>query len=315
MNLPSLALGQDRTRFLPHLAAVLELTKPKIAVLELLTVWVAACVACSGIPGNWVLIVNALIGTALVAASASTLNQWLERSSDTQMLRTADRPLPSGEVSDREALSIGLITMVLGTVYLAVLVHWITAVLGLVTWVLYVCIYTPLKKRTSANTLVGAIAGALPVLMGASAVLSDGSTRGGLLLAAILFGIVFFWQFPHFMAIAWIYREDYRRGRIQNAHGDRTDWSCRWITGSDIVCYPVTVKCASGSHDEGGAILFLSRNDAFVASIGGCHRFSVPSHGSVCTKNAPDVAHLLTCRLWNAMAESLYFSLVIILLI
>ena len=211
MNLPSLALGQDRTRFLPHLAAVLELTKPKIAVLELLTVWVAACVACSGIPGNWVLIVNALIGTALVAASASTLNQWLERSSDAQMLRTADRPLPSGEVSDREALSIGLITMVLGTVYLAVLVHWITAVLGLVTWVLYVCIYTPLKKRTSANTLVGAIAGALPVLMGASAVLSDGSTRGGLLLAAILFGIVFFWQFPHFMAIAWIYREDYRR--------------------------------------------------------------------------------------------------------
>jgi len=211
MNLPSLALGQDRTRFLPHLAAVLELTKPKIAVLELLTVWVAACVACSGIPGNWVLILNALIGTALVAASASTLNQWLERSADAQMLRTADRPLPSGEVSDREALSIGLITMVLGTVYLAVLVHWVTAVLGLVTWVLYVCIYTPLKKRTSANTLVGAIAGALPVLMGASAVLSDGSTRGGLLLAAILFGIVFFWQFPHFMAIAWIYREDYRR--------------------------------------------------------------------------------------------------------
>ena len=211
MNLPSLALGQDRTRFLPHLAAVLELTKPKIAVLELLTVWVAACVACSGIPGNWVLIVNALIGTALVAASASTLNQWLERSADAQMLRTVDRPLPSGEVSDREALLIGLITMVLGTVYLAVLVHWVTAALGLMTWVLYVCIYTPLKKRTSANTLVGAVAGALPVLMGASAVLSDGSTRGGLLLAAILFGIVFFWQFPHFMAIAWIYREDYRR--------------------------------------------------------------------------------------------------------
>jgi len=80
-----------------------------------------------------------------------------------------------------------------------------------VTWVLYVCVYTPLKKRTSANTLVGAVSGALPVLMGASAVLSDGGTRGGLLLSLILFGIVFFWQFPHFMAIAWIYRDDYRR--------------------------------------------------------------------------------------------------------
>ena len=305
MNLPSLALGQDRTRFLPHLAAVLELTKPKIAVLELLTVWVAACVACSGIPGNWVLIVNALIGTALVAASASTLNQWLERSSDTQMLRTADRPLPSGEVSDREALSIGLITMVLGTVYLAVLVHWITAVLGLVTWVLYVCIYTPLKKRTSANTLVGAIAGALPVLMGASAVLSDGSTRGGLLLAAILFGIVFFWQFPHFMAIAWIYREDYRRAGFKMLTVTEPTGRVAGLqaVASSAILLPLSV------------LLFLSRNDAFFASVGGCHRFSVPSHGSVCTKNAPDVAHLLTCRLWNAMAESLYFSLVIILLI
>ena len=211
MNLPSLALSQDRSRLLPHTAALLELTKPRIAVLELLTVWVAACVACSGIPGNWVLIINALIGTALVAASASTLNQWLERSADAQMERTANRPLPSGEVSDREALLMGLVSVALGTIYLALLVHWATAILGLVTWGLYVCVYTPLKKRTSANTLVGAVAGALPVLMGASAVLSDGGTRSGLLLSLILFGIVFFWQFPHFMAIAWIYRDDYRR--------------------------------------------------------------------------------------------------------
>ena len=106
---------------------------------------------------------------------------------------------------------MGLLSVALGTIYLAVMVHWATAILGLVTWALYVCVYTVLKRRTSANTLVGAIAGALPVLMGASAVLSDGGTRGGLLLSLILFGIVFFWQFPHFMAIAWIYRDDYRR--------------------------------------------------------------------------------------------------------
>ena len=211
MNLPSLALGHEKIRVMPHAAALLELTKPRIAILELLTVWVAACVACSGIPSNWVLIVNALVGTALVAASASTLNQWLERTSDAQMERTADRPLPSGEVSDREALLMGLASVAIGTVYLAVLVHLVTAILGLVTWALYVFIYTPLKKKTSANTVVGAVAGALPVLMGASAVLSDGGTKGGLLLSFILFGIVFFWQFPHFMAIAWIYRDDYRR--------------------------------------------------------------------------------------------------------
>ena len=211
MNFPSLALGQDKTRIVPHALALLELTKPKIALLELLTVWVAACVACSGLPQNWWTIFHALVGTALVAASASALNQWVERGVDAQMQRTADRPLPAGELSDREAFWFGAVTMVMGTVYLAVLVHWLTAVLGLMTWFLYVCVYTPLKSRTSANTVVGAVAGALPVLMGASAVLSDGGTREGLLLATILFGIVFFWQFPHFMAIAWIHREDYRR--------------------------------------------------------------------------------------------------------
>ena len=211
MNFPSLALGQDRARIVPHVAALLELTKPKIALLELLTVWVAACVVSSGIPENWLLILHALVGTALVAASASTLNQWVERSADAQMQRTATRPLPAGEVSDREAFWFGVLTMVIGTLYLAFFVNWLTALLGLVTWTVYVCIYTPLKSRTSANTAVGAVAGALPVLMGASAVLPDGGTRQGFMLAVTLFGIVFFWQFPHFMAIAWIYREDYRR--------------------------------------------------------------------------------------------------------
>ena len=211
MNFPSLALGQDKARIVPHAMALLELTKPKIALLELLTVWVAACVACSGLPQNWWLIVHALVGTALLAASASALNQWLERGADAQMRRTAGRPLPAGDLSEREVFWFGTITMVTGTIYLAFLVHWLTAVLGLLTWILYVCIYTPLKSRTSANTWVGAIAGALPVLIGASAVLSEGGTREGLLLALTLFGIVFFWQFPHFMAIAWIYREDYHR--------------------------------------------------------------------------------------------------------
>lgn len=211
MSIPTLALEQQRLGLWSHLHALFELTKPKIALLELMTVLVAACVASSGIPSDWLLLFNALVGTALVAASASALNQWWERDVDLLMQRTADRPLPAGQLGEREAFWFGVLTMVSGTLYLVCFVNFVTALLGVVTWVLYVCVYTPLKKRTSANTLVGAIAGAGPVLMGWAAVSPDWGTREDALLAATLFGIVFFWQFPHFMAIAWIYREDYAR--------------------------------------------------------------------------------------------------------
>jgi protoheme IX farnesyltransferase len=204
-----MVLEQQRTGLWSHLLALVELTKPKIALLELMTVLVAACVASSGIPDNLILVINALVGTALVAASASALNQWLERDLDAGMHRTQDRPLPSGQLTDREAFWFGAVTMGSGTLYLILLVNLTTALIGVVTWFLYVCVYTPLKTRSSANTLVGAIAGAGPVLMGWASVESAWGTRENVLLAATLFGIVFFWQFPHFMAIAWIYREDY----------------------------------------------------------------------------------------------------------
>jgi protoheme IX farnesyltransferase len=211
MSIPTLALEQERLGLWSHLHALFELTKPKIALLELMTVLVAACVASSGIPNDWLLLFNALVGTALIAASASALNQWWERDVDFLMQRTANRPLPAGQLGEREAFWFGALAMVGGTLYLVCFVNFVTALLGVVTWVLYVCVYTPLKKRTSANTLVGAIAGAGPVLMGWAAVSPAWGTREDTLLAATLFGIVFFWQFPHFMAIAWIYREDYAR--------------------------------------------------------------------------------------------------------
>jgi protoheme IX farnesyltransferase len=126
------------------------------------------------------------------------------------MPRTADRPLPAGRITPRQALAFGIGTTVLGMVLLAWKVNPLTAALGFGTWFLYVVVYTPLKRLTPLNTYVGAVAGAMPVLMGWAAV--DG--RFGL-SAAALFMIVFLWQFPHFMAIAWIYRDDYARGGMQ----------------------------------------------------------------------------------------------------
>jgi heme o synthase len=167
------------------------------------TVTVAAFVAGAGLPDIW-FVVHALIGTVLVGAGASAFNQWLEREVDGRMDRTADRPLPAGRLAAREVFWIGSTATVAGAAHLAFWVGPLTAALGLATWVLYVCVYTPLKLRTHANTMVGAVAGAMPVLMGWTAV-------GGRLdvSAATLFLIVFLWQFPHFMAIAWIYRRQY----------------------------------------------------------------------------------------------------------
>lgn len=188
----------------------LALTKPRISAMVLVTVAVSAFMAHWGPPAPWLLL-HTLIGTALVAASASALNQHLERHSDALMHRTADRPLPAGRLSDVQVLWFGGVTIVAGLLYLTICVNWLTAALGAATWILYVVVYTPLKSRTPLNTVVGAVAGALPTLMGWTAVAGSLSfdLGGGGLKAGTLFLIVYLWQFPHFMAIAWIYRHDY----------------------------------------------------------------------------------------------------------
>lgn len=203
MSTSAITYAPRRVGLLARAGDYLELTKPRIGVLVLVTVAISAFVARWGAVEG-ILLAHALIGTALVAASASALNQWLERRTDALMPRTVDRPLPGGRLSSTEVVSFGAATIVLGVVYLAWLVNLKTALLGLATWVLYVWVYTPLKRRTTANTTIGAVAGAMPVLMGFAAA---NAPLG--LEAATLFLIVYLWQFPHFMAIAWLYRRDY----------------------------------------------------------------------------------------------------------
>jgi protoheme IX farnesyltransferase len=181
----------------------LELTKPRIVVLEL---FVAAAVAHLAAPHslNVVTVLHALLGTALVASSASIANQWLERRIDARMRRTSNRPCAAGRVSSAEAVTLSLAALAVGLAWLVLKVNVLTAALGLASWVLYVAIYTPLKTRSPLNTVVGAVAGAIPLLMGWTA------TGAPLTLTAwSLAGVLFLWQFPHFMAIAWLYRNDY----------------------------------------------------------------------------------------------------------
>jgi protoheme IX farnesyltransferase len=205
----AMAYVRRQSRLLAHARDFVELTKPRIAVLVLVTVAAGAWLASWGTV-NVVVLIHAMIGTALVAASGSAINQWIEQASDARMPRTADRPLPAGRLSGVEALGFALVTVGLGCAYLVMTVSLRTTLVALFTWCLYALIYTPLKARTVSNTAIGAVAGAMPVLIGWSA---TGARFD--LMAGTLFLIVYLWQFPHFMAIAWMYRDDYRAGGLR----------------------------------------------------------------------------------------------------
>jgi len=209
MSTSTLVCEQRRGTFAGRCADYLELTKPRISVMVLVTVGIGALAASGGRIG-FVLLLHTLAGTALIAASASTWNQWIERGTDRLMNRTADRPIATGRLSPVEIVLFGTLTLFAGLAQLALSVNWTTAILGLATWLMYVVIYTPLKSRTSFNTVMGAVAGALPVLMGWAAV-----GQPLTLTAWSLFTIVYLWQFPHFMAIAWIYRRQYEAAGLR----------------------------------------------------------------------------------------------------
>lgn len=180
-----------------------ELTKPRITLMVLVTAAFGAFLAGAEFP-RAALFLSLMLGTGLVAGGASVLNQVWERKTDRLMDRTADRPLPAGRVSPDLALAYALTLSVVGVVVLALGTNLLTAGVGLFSLVSYVFVYTPLKRRTSLSTVVGAVPGALPPVMGWTAV--TGQLDLG---AAVLFGILFLWQLPHFLAIAWLCREDY----------------------------------------------------------------------------------------------------------
>ena len=209
MSVSAVAIAPTRTSVATRLLDYVELTKLKIAVLELVVVLAAGIVASWGQPQPQPLL-HAMIGTLLVAASASAANQWLERFRDARMARTSQRPLPAGRLTSGEVIAFAMATLLAGALDLIVFVNAAAAVCALVTWAVYVLAYTPLKTASVLNTAVGAVAGALPVLIGWTAVGAPLDQR-----ALALLTILFLWQFPHFMAIAWLYRRDYAQGGYQ----------------------------------------------------------------------------------------------------
>lgn len=192
-----------------RLADYLELTKPRIAVLVLVTVTVGYLLGCRG-PIALPSLLHALVGIAMVAGASSALNQFIERHTDARMTRTAHRPLPAGRMRPAEVLMFGLALGAAGCLYLAATVNGPTAALSALTLGLYAGVYTPLKRRTSLSTTIGAVPGALPPVLGWAA--ATGRVDAG---ALALFAILFLWQFPHFLAICWLYRDQYARAGLR----------------------------------------------------------------------------------------------------
>jgi len=192
----------------PELRHFLTLAKPEITAMVMISAGIACVLASDSL--SVALLLNVMLGTGLVAASAGVFNQYFESVLDAKMRRTAKRPLPSGKVTARQALVLGVSLAIGGTVYLAFIVNVLTAFVGFLTVVTYLFVYTPLKTKTTLCTLIGAFPGAAPMLMGWAAAQNNLAPR-----AWLLYLILFLWQFPHFYAIGWIYREDYARAGMK----------------------------------------------------------------------------------------------------
>jgi len=210
------------------LAAYWSLTKPEVNFLIVVTAaagfWMGAPASFAHFP--WASLLHTLVGTVLVAGGAATLNQLIELPFDTQMRRTARRPLVSQRIEPSHALWFGISLSVIGAIYLAVTTNALASLLSILTLLGYLFLYTPLKRQTPLCTLIGALPGATPPLIGWAA--ASGRLDGN---AWLLFAIVFLWQFPHFMAIAWMYREDYARaGYVVLPAGKSKDYYVAWQT-------------------------------------------------------------------------------------
>ena len=230
----------------------IQLIKPRIALLIVISTAVGYCYGTvSGF--NLVVLLHALLGTALMAGGSATLNQWFERDLDARMHRTRKRPIPAGTVLPHHALLFGLALSVIGVLELWFFTNSLAAFLGLVTSVGYLFAYTPLKRLDPICTTVGALPGAIPPLIGFAA------ASGHLDLAAwVLFGILFLWQYPHFHAIAWIYREDYERAGIKMLAVVRPDGAGLGIEIITALVLLVPVTLAPTALHMAGKVYFVA---------------------------------------------------------
>ncbi len=194
-------LTVSRSRLLDYLT----LAKPELTFLSVVTA-LAGCYLAAQDAFPFLTMVHVLVGTSLVGGGAGALNQYIERKHDALMRRTEDRPIPAGRMVPLEALLFGIVLSVAGLAYLTVATNMLTGFLAVVTITSYLFLYTPLKRITPVATLLGGIPGALPPVMGWTAVRNDLSIEAG-----VLFAILFCWQMPHFLSLAWMYRKDYGR--------------------------------------------------------------------------------------------------------
>jgi protoheme IX farnesyltransferase len=234
------SVGSIMQKFVSRVRDYAELTKARVTTLIVLTVWCGYFLGAHKLGvSSWSLgLVHALLGVALVASGTAALNEVLESSVDARMRRTAQRPVPSGRMTRAHAAMVGLALTLGGSAYLAIYANLLTGLLVFLTSLVYLKVYTPLKKVSPMCTFVGAFPGAMPVVLGWTA------ARGKLEVETlILFAIMFVWQFPHFLSIAWLYREDYEQGDIRmlpvvDSDGKSTVWRILAYSGALI---PVSI--------------------------------------------------------------------------
>ena len=227
---------QTRLRGVSAVSDLSELVKAR---LSLLTVATAMAGFALGVQEawSWLLLAATLVGTALSASGAAALNQWWERDLDARMKRTRERPLPAGRMTAPDALFAGALLSVSGVLLLALFANLLAAALALVTIIFYILVYTPLKRVTSLNTIIGAVPGALPPLIGWTAARGSINAEG-----LTLFAILFLWQMPHFLAIAWLYRTDYAQAGFKMlSENDETGA----VTGRQAFIYALALLAVS----------------------------------------------------------------------
>lgn len=275
---PSAALGLRQ-----RIGLYMELAKARLSALVVLTTLTGYLLAYAG-PLNLVHLLITLIGTTLAAWSANALNQWVEVDRDARMKRTCNRPLPSGRIQPIAAVVFALLCGVVGVGLLGLATNLLTAWLGLITIIIYVLIYTPLKTRSTLNTAIGAICGAIPPMMGWAA--ATGQLDAG---AWVLGAALFAWQMPHFLALAWMYRQDYARAGYRML--PLVDGSGR-LTGGASVLYSLALLpiglvmsmvgttgllAAAASLALGGWVVWLAVNFAATRDVRTARRLFVAS--------------------------------------